>query len=71
MVTNIEAWSGDDDAVEVRSNIAIWEHRRETNCLVGVQSFRLRPGCDGYTIEIKIIDLLNSNDPQGNNSFII
>jgi hypothetical protein len=31
----------------------------------------LRRGIDAYTIEMKIIDLVNSIDPQGNNSFII
>jgi 3-phenylpropionate/cinnamic acid dioxygenase small subunit len=71
MVSNIEGWSDEDSALEVRSNITIWEHRRETNCFVGVQSFRLRRGIDAYTIEMKIIDLVNSIDPQGNNSFII
>ena len=71
MVSNIEGWSGDDSVVEVRSNITIWEYRRERNCFVGVQSFRLRGGIDAYRIEMKIIDLVNSIDPQGNNSFII
>ena len=71
MVGNIEAWNGDGDAVEIRSNITIWEHRRETNCFAGVQAFRLLRGASRYSIETKIVDLVNSSQPQGNNSFII
>jgi 3-phenylpropionate/cinnamic acid dioxygenase small subunit len=71
MVTNVEAWNGDEGAVEIRSNITIWEHRRETNCFAGVQAFRLLRGTGEYSIETKIVDLVNSGQPQGNNSFII
>jgi 3-phenylpropionate/cinnamic acid dioxygenase small subunit len=71
IVSNVEAWNGDDAAVEIRSNITIWEHRRETNCFAGVQAFRLVRSAREYSIETKIIDLINSLQPQGNNSFII
>lgn len=71
VVTNIEAWRAEHEAVEVRSNVTIWEHRRETNCFAGVQAFRLLRDASGYLIETKIVDLVDSIQPQGNNSFII
>jgi benzoate/toluate 1,2-dioxygenase beta subunit len=72
LVTNVEGWRGtEDDVIEVRSNVTIWEHRHETRCFVGVQSFLLRSQAGGYVLEAKVIDLVNSAEPQGNNSFII
>jgi 3-phenylpropionate/cinnamic acid dioxygenase small subunit len=70
-VTNIEAWRAGHEAVEIRSNVTIWEHRRETNCFAGVQAFRLLRDAGGYLIETRIVDLVDSIQPQGNNSFII
>jgi benzoate/toluate 1,2-dioxygenase beta subunit len=71
VVTNIEAWRAGDESVEIRSNVTIWEHRRDTHCFAGVQAFRLSKEAGGYLIETKIVDLVDSVQPQGNNSFII
>jgi 3-phenylpropionate/cinnamic acid dioxygenase small subunit len=56
----------------VRSNVAIWEHRRgQTNCFIGYQEHVLIAGESHWQIKRKIIHLLNCDAPQGSVSFIL
>lgn len=71
MVSNIETWPA-DDGVLVRSNLALWEHRKlRTNCFVGWQEHELVREGDGFRIRLKIINLINGDEPLGNVSFIV
>jgi 3-phenylpropionate/cinnamic acid dioxygenase small subunit len=71
-VTNIRAWFGPHSTVEVASNLVIWEYRRNRqNAHVGSQNLILAKRDSGFEIKAKVINLLNCDDPQGNNSFIL
>lgn len=71
-VTNVQAWFGPDSTVEVASNLVIWEYRRNRqNAFVGSQNLILAKRDSRFEIKAKVINLLNCDDPQGNNSFIL
>jgi 3-phenylpropionate/cinnamic acid dioxygenase small subunit len=71
-LSGIEAWSGADGSVEVTMSLVISEFRRRPmNTLAGVQSMALTPKGDGFAIRYKVIELLDCDAPQGNNSFIL
>ncbi len=72
-VSNVEAWEGADaTTIEVTAKLVIWEYRRQqTNTFAGTQSMMLHDTGDGYRIRAKVIELLNCDEPQGNNSFIL
>jgi benzoate/toluate 1,2-dioxygenase beta subunit len=72
LISNIEAWSSQAESVEVRSNIAIFEHRRgQTQHFVGWQEHHLVPSGEHWLIKKKVINLLNCDEPQGSVAFIL
>ncbi|HVL57714.1 MAG TPA: aromatic-ring-hydroxylating dioxygenase subunit beta [Burkholderiaceae bacterium] len=73
IVANVDAWRGEAaDTIEVAAKLAIHEYRRQRmNLIAGTQWMILRAGADGYRIQAKVIELLDCDEPQGNNSFIL
>jgi 3-phenylpropionate/cinnamic acid dioxygenase small subunit len=72
VVGNVEAWRGTDGTVQVRSNIALWEHRRgRTISFVGWQEHELVDGAAHRLIRKKVVNLLDCDQPQGNVAFIL
>lgn len=70
-VTNIEAWA-EGEEFEVRSNLVVWEHRRQqTSTYAGCQMFSLTEENGRLAIRFKIIRLIDPDEPQGNTTFII
>jgi 3-phenylpropionate/cinnamic acid dioxygenase small subunit len=71
-LSNIEAWSGSGGTVEVTAYLVIHEYRRHPmNIFAGIQSMVLKPMGESYLIKYKVIELLDCDGPQGNNSFIL
>lgn len=67
-LANIEAWEGANGAIEVTASLVIHEYRRAPmNVFAGIQSIEIAGG----RIRTKIIELLDCDAPQGNNSFIL
>jgi 3-phenylpropionate/cinnamic acid dioxygenase small subunit len=72
LVGNIEAWRGADGAVNVRSNLVLWEHRRgRTISFAGWQEHELIEGTSHRLIRRKVVNLLDCDQPQGSVSFIL
>ena len=72
MISNIEAFSARDSAVHVRSNVVIWEYRRErAQSYIGWQYHEILTGTDPWHIRRKFIALLDCDQPQGNTTFIL
>ncbi len=70
-LSNIEAWR-DGAALEVRSNLVIWEYRRgATSCFAGSQTHHLIAAGEGFRIRWKIVNLIDCDRPQGNITFIL
>lgn len=81
-LTNVRAWphaegNGADgrsavDGFDVAAGLVIWAHRRGTRqTFVGHMSMRLQPRGDTFAIKTRVIELLDADEPQGNNSFIL
>jgi benzoate/toluate 1,2-dioxygenase beta subunit len=71
-ITNVEAWPVDSGALEVRSNLVIWEYRRgRMERYVGWQEHRLSGGPGRWRVAKKVINLLDADAPQGNVTFIL
>lgn len=71
-LSNIEAWAGAGGTIEVTASFLIHEYRRgHSNRLAGTQNTVLVPAARGYRIKYKVIELLDCDAPQGNNSFIL
>ena len=76
MLTNVETWQQDDQTLLVRSNIVIWEYRKEVmRHYVGWQEHVLT-GVEGESqgarhIKYKCINLLNCDASHGNVTFIL
>jgi 3-phenylpropionate/cinnamic acid dioxygenase small subunit len=71
-ITNVEAWPGADGAIDARSNIVIWEHRRgTTERYVGWQEHQIVGAAGRWRLRKKVINLLNADQPQGNVTFIL
>lgn len=72
IVTNVESWETPSGAIEVRSNLVLWERRRGyLDHYIGWQEHELVPSDEGWLIRRKIINLLNCDEPQGNITFIL
>jgi 3-phenylpropionate/cinnamic acid dioxygenase small subunit len=72
MITNVETWPGQSGQVKVRSNTAIWEHRRgTTHRFIGWQEHELVAEAKRWLIKTKIINLIDCDQPQGNITFIL
>lgn len=72
MITNIESFQGAAGAVHVRSNVAIWEYRRgQAQSYIGWQEHELLTAGEQWRIRRKFINLLECDQPQGNNTFIL
>ena len=71
-LSNTEAWSGAGGTVEVTASLVISEFRRRPmNTFAGVQSMVLQAKGDRFAVKYKVIELLDRDAPQGNNSFIL
>lgn len=76
MVSNVETWQQDHGALLVRSNIVIWEYRKEVmRHYVGWQEHVLTAG-DGEDqgrrhIKYKCINLIDCDASHGNITFIL
>ncbi|HEX7074019.1 MAG TPA: aromatic-ring-hydroxylating dioxygenase subunit beta [Hyphomicrobiaceae bacterium] len=71
-VTNVMAWRDDDGFVGVRSNILISEYRLgRITTYAGRQDHRLEFRDGRFRTQFKIISLINSEEPQGNTTFIL
>jgi 3-phenylpropionate/cinnamic acid dioxygenase small subunit len=71
LVSNVEAWNVGDGRLAVRSNLIISEFRRgQPTNYIGWQEHELIKGDIHWLIRRKIIHLINSAEPQGNNTFI-
>ena len=71
-LSNIEAWAGAGGTLEVTASLVIHEYRRgQSNMFAGTQNTVLVPDARGYRIKYKVIELLDCDAPQGNNSFIL
>lgn len=71
-ISNMEAWDVGQGRLAVRSNIIISEFRRgQTTNYIGWQDHELVKGDIHWLIRRKIIHLINSAEPQGNNTFIL
>ncbi|MFZ2140630.1 MAG: aromatic-ring-hydroxylating dioxygenase subunit beta [Xanthobacteraceae bacterium] len=72
VVTNVEAFAGSPGTVHVRSNIVIWEYReRRRQSFVGWQEHELLTAAEPWRIRRKLIWLIDCDQPQGNNTFIL
>jgi benzoate/toluate 1,2-dioxygenase beta subunit len=72
MISNIEAWTDGAGAIEVRSNLALWDYRKgQTTSYVGWQEHRLVERAARWLIGKKVINLLNCDQPQGNITFVL
>lgn len=72
MISNIEAFPGSTGITHVRSNIAIWEYRRgQAQSYIGWQEHELVTAAEPWRIRRKFISLLDGDQPQGNNTFIL
>ncbi|MGD9942985.1 MAG: aromatic-ring-hydroxylating dioxygenase subunit beta [Burkholderiaceae bacterium] len=71
-LSNVQAWAGDDGKVEAAAALTIHSHRRgRTEVFVGRLHAQLLPRGDSFAISTRIIELLDCDQPQGNNSFIL
>ena len=71
-LSNFEAWAGAGGTIEVTASLLIHEYRRgHSNRFAGTQNTVLVPAARGYRIKYKVIELLDCDAPQGNNSFIL
>lgn len=72
VVSNVRGWNGPGSSIEVAANVVVWEYRKgRTNAFVAAQHFMLTRHDSGYRIKIKVLHLLDCDQPQGNNSFIL
>lgn len=72
MITNIEAFPGSDNIVQVRSNLVVWEYRQQqSQAYIGWQQHELVRTAGHWRIRRKFIHLLDCDQPQGNNTFIL
>lgn len=70
--TNIELIGVSDDEVHALCNFMINTHRPEGNRLLsGWNGFILKSDGDGWLIEMKRVNLLDADSPQGNLSFFL
>lgn len=71
-LSNVEAWAGAAGSVEVTASLLLSEFRRRPmNTFAGTQNMLLTPSGEGFLIKYKVIELLDCDAPQGNNSFIL
>ncbi len=76
VVTNVEVWRDEQDPeqIVVRSNLTTWTYRlNKLDTHVGWQEHVLvpDPAGSGYLIRFKTLNLLDSDGPQGNITFIL
>jgi len=72
MLGNIEVFAGSGGILHARSNFTIWEYRRpHTQSFVGWQEHELVAKNEDFLIKKKLIGLLDCDQPQGNNTFIL
>jgi benzoate/toluate 1,2-dioxygenase beta subunit len=72
MLGNIETFEIGEGAIEVRSNLILWAHRRdETTIFVGSQTHTLVRVREAWRIRRKLIELLDRDRPLGNITFIL
>jgi benzoate/toluate 1,2-dioxygenase beta subunit len=72
VVSNVRGWNGPGSSIEVAANVVIWEYRKgRMNAFVAAEHFMLTRHDSGYRIKIKVLHLLDCDQPQGNNSFIL
>lgn len=72
IISNVEAWRGDDGAVETVANFVLWTYRRgHVANFIGRQLHRLVAGPEGWRIKSKVIHLLNCDEPQFDVTFIL
>ncbi len=76
-ISNIQAWKQDTAhggaaGFDVVASLVIWTHRRGiTQPFSGHLSMMLQPLGDTFAIRARVIELLDADEPQGNNSFIL
>ena len=72
-LSNIEAWHADSGEVRARANMTINTYRRgEHGTLASMVGYVLRQqSSEGWRIEIKQINLIDADQPQGNISFML
>ncbi len=79
-LTNVRAWrreaptgrAAEPCGYDVAASLVIWAHRRGvTQCFVGHLSMMLQPRGSSFAISARVIELLDADEPQGNNSFIL
>ncbi|MBN9427473.1 MAG: aromatic-ring-hydroxylating dioxygenase subunit beta [Burkholderiales bacterium] len=71
-LSNVQAWPGEEGGFEVAAGITIWSHRRKhTVSFIGHLRAQLALRGDSFAIRTRIIELLDCDEPQGNNSFIL
>jgi benzoate/toluate 1,2-dioxygenase beta subunit len=72
IISNVEVWSDEDGSALLRSNFVIFEHRRaRSNFFAGWQRHKLVKQDGSWRINQKTINLINSDDPLGNITFIL
>ena len=70
-LSNVQAWHS-TGSYDVSAGIVIWSHRRgRTVQFAGHLQMLLQPTSASYQIKAKIIELLDCDEPQGNNTFIL
>ena len=71
-ITNLRAWRSADGSFEASASLVVRAHRRGvTSCFAGHQHLLLRPHGGSFRIAMRILELLDCDEPQGNNSFIL
>jgi len=81
-LANVRAWrrepprtgrdAPESNGFDVAASLTIWAHRRGvTQCFVGHLSMMLQPRGSSFAISARVIELLDADEPQGNNSFIL
>ena len=71
-LSNVQAWRGEGTTFEAAAGLVVWAHRRgRTTTFVGHLLMLLQPAADTFSIKMKVIQLLDCDEPQGNNTFIL
>jgi 3-phenylpropionate/cinnamic acid dioxygenase small subunit len=71
-VTNVEAWRGDDDSMEIRSNLVVHEFRRGRHQTFAGRQEHAIVEVDGVPrITRKVVHLIDADFAVGNVSFVL
>ena len=72
LLTNVQAWHGEGGSFEVSAGLVIMSYRRGSmSQYAGHLRMLLQAASESFQIRIKIIELLDCDEPQGNNTFIL